>query len=258
MSKFATQEDYLAHRALMEAKVQPDASIEDAAKNITVVYYSSNAEAPEFESKIIADLCRKADHLPLVAVTQKPLEGFTTICVGDVGSTNLNGFRQMLIGAEAAKTRFVLFAEADFLYPKEYFSFVPKKNGMYYYDNVWIVYRLTRYGRGAFKKKMSEGARICDRETFVRVYAKWLRKFPEWTSESLSMRQGDPFLYEHTVGRFYGPPCISFKTGRGLRWTANSMKGPGVQNVLSLPVWGDIPTLRAEMCPDSVGPIDTT
>lgn len=215
--------------------------------SVTLVYYTANSEAPDFESKIVANIKQHSSHLPVISVSQRPMDFGTNINVGPVGCTNLNGFRQMLVGAEAATTPYVLFAEADFLYPKEYFEFVPPGPGMYYYTNVWLVYRIRRYGRGAFKKKMSEGARICDRETFVTTYRKWLAQWPTWSPVRIEKAPGDPFNFEETPGRFDGPPALSWKTGRGLRGVSTAIKDKRYTNVMHLPPWGDIPTLRTHM-----------
>lgn len=64
----------------------------------SIVYYTSNHEKPEFEQKIIDDLLSKRGDLPIISVTQKPMDLGTNICVGDVGLSYLNARRQMLIG----------------------------------------------------------------------------------------------------------------------------------------------------------------
>lgn len=235
---YPTHKDYLREQGERLAQQHTQ-----TAKQVTVVYYTANCEAPLFEAKITERLQQHAGTLPIISVSQKPMALGTNICVGDVGMSNLNGFRQMLIGAEAATTPYVLFAEADFLYPKEYFEFVPPAPGMYYYDSVWIVHRITRYGRGAFRKKMSEGARVCDRESFVRAYDKWLKRWPTWSRTKIDKKCGDPFMFEEHPGRFGGPPVVSFKSGLGLRYVTHHDK----QGVLTLPTWGDIPTLRRTM-----------
>jgi hypothetical protein len=100
--------------------------------DLTVIYYTSNREKPRFEKRIIRSLRHASRGLPIISVSQKPIDLGENICVGDVGVSTHNVFRQFQIGAKAAKTKFVVAAEADCLYPKEYFEFVPEKDDTLY------------------------------------------------------------------------------------------------------------------------------
>ena len=95
--------------------------------DLTVIYYTNNLEKPEFEGRIQKTLKESTDSLgvPIISVSQKPIDFGKNICVGGVGASSQNAFRQLQIGAMEAKTRFVCPAEADFLHPREYFEFVP-------------------------------------------------------------------------------------------------------------------------------------
>lgn len=88
---------------------------------LTVIYYTSNREEKEFENKVKAKLLEVIGKLPLISVSQKPIDFRKNICVGDVGVCDANLFRQIQIGCEAANTPFVISAETDCLYPPEYF-----------------------------------------------------------------------------------------------------------------------------------------
>ena len=95
--------------------------------DLTVIYYTNNLEKPEFEGRIQRTLKETTDFLeiPIISVSQKPIDFGKNICVGEVGASSQNAFRRLQLGAIEAKTRFVCPAEADFLHPREYFEFVP-------------------------------------------------------------------------------------------------------------------------------------
>lgn len=71
---------------------------------LTVLYYTSNHKQPEFERKIIENLKETCGDLPIVSVSQKPLNLGGKICVGNVGLSYLNEWRQILIGTREVKT----------------------------------------------------------------------------------------------------------------------------------------------------------
>jgi hypothetical protein len=140
----------------------------------TIIYYSGNRENQEFEQKIIDNLKEQAGDIPIISVSQKPMNLGKNICVGDVGFSYLNEWRQILIGAKEAKTPYIIFAESDFIYSKDYFRFIPNTDmDMYIYDNIWIVMD-KKFGDYFWNKKSSEGAQICKRKLLIEKYEKHL------------------------------------------------------------------------------------
>jgi hypothetical protein len=209
----------------------------------TIVYYTSNAENEAFEEKIKANILEHKGDIPLISVSQKPIDFGENICVGQVGKFGLNGFRQTLIGAKAAKTPYIIFAESDFLYPRDYFTFEPPdENECYRHDNVWIVWKDTRFG-SYHKKRVSEGAQICGRELLIEMYEKFFEGLPEWCDATTSLKKKEP-LYHYPWKWFTGSPCVSFKTGDGLRSMTNTEKH--IPHESSLPVWGHVRELRKQ------------
>ena len=207
----------------------------------TIIYYTANREDPAFEQKIMDNIMANKGDLPIISVSQKPIDFGENICVGDVGVFGLNGFRQMLVAAKAAKTKYVIFTEADFLYPKDYFEFdPPDEKECYRHDNVWIAFKDPRFG-SYHKKRVSEGAQICNRELLIEMYEKFFEGLPMWCDETTSLKRKEPF-YHYPWKWFTGEPCVSFKTGNGLRSMTNTEKH--IQHEASLPIWGDIKSLR--------------
>lgn len=112
-------------------------------RDTTVIYYTSNREKENFENKIKGRLLGSIGDTPLVSVSQKPIDFGENICVGDVGTSDHNIYRQLQMGCMRATTKYVCTAEADCLYPPSgYFDFSPPdENAAYHYTNVWILYR---------------------------------------------------------------------------------------------------------------------
>lgn len=195
-----------------------------------IIYYSSSTETPEFEKKIQDIIKQNCGDMPIVSVTQKPADMGINICIGEVGKSYQNEFRQILIAARNIDTDYIIFCEADFLYPPEYFQFSPTGENVYRYDNVWLVFNKSNI---YYKKNYSNGAMICKRDFVVESLKKFL------TSE-------DPWVDWEPSTYFSGEvPCVSFRTGKGM--TSKSHFLPGPENKCHiLPMWGNARELKQQ------------
>lgn len=204
------------------------------ASNKTVLYYTGNRKHPGFEAKVQWALAENKGNLPVVSVSQKPVYLGHNICVGEVGASYLNVYRQILIGAKAAKTEYLVFAEDDFLYPQEYFAFDPPGGDFYRLDNTWMVLK-----RGAYHRtKPIGGAQIAKRDFVIRELEHYLGGCPEWFDGNYKIKKpdwnGEPFEL------FSGPPVVAFKATGNLSRSGYSTK----ETTRTLPIWGDVAQLR--------------
>ena len=208
-------------------------------KDVTIFYCSSNREAPEFEKIIRKNILKNCGDLPIISVTQKPIEFGNNICVGtEVGVSGFNFFRQSLIACKAAKTKFVLSTEADCLYPPDYFTFIPERDDICYRNkNLYVMGQHRTY---FFKKE--EGAthaQIVGREFYIKTLEKLFEGESEWSAEQINFpkekfkgKRDDVFEkieYYETEN-----PVIQIKTSNSMRHYTNSYRIPRYE----LPYWG--------------------
>lgn len=216
---------------------------------LTVIYYTSNREDETFEKKIRKKLLDVIGDIPLISVSQKPIDFGHNICVGDVGISNLNTFRQFELGAINAKTPFVIAAEADCLYPREYFEFIPENTNMCCrYDNVWIMYRDSK--AGFVRKEYSECAQIWGRETLIKHYDKRLRG-KGWWNPVLEHGSAVPVIFRKRSWKFFhgDTPVINIKTTEGMHKYTGVLSNQSPLGVKELPYWGAAKKLRRELFP---------
>lgn len=197
----------------------------------TIIYYTSNKEDEKFEQNIRNHLVRSAGSIPIISVSQKPILLGKNICVGEIGASNLNIYKQLLIGCEAATTKFVITAEADCLYPPEYFSFTPPVDNMCYrYENLWILHT---WKEGFYRKNVSQCGQIIGREYFIELLKKIISEIngqeatPVWKT----------FKFDN--------PIVNIKTGRGLRKLTWIDKRVPPRN--EIPYWGSYYKLKEEL-----------
>lgn len=209
----------------------------------TIIYYTSNKEHNDLETRVKENILRVSGGLPIISVSHKPIDFGKNICVGDVGVSGFNMFRQVQIACREANTRFVISAEADCLYPPDYFAFRPDRDDACYRNNNLYVMPDAR----DFFFKKNEGAthaQIVGREFYLATLDKLFENAPEWSPEEKNfpkerLRKEDVFdeILHYTTEN----PVFQIKTHKGMRYYTNSDRTP----IQSIPYWGDGKAVRA-------------
>jgi hypothetical protein len=198
----------------------------------TIVYYTSNGDYPTLESAVRTVIREHSQGLPIVSVSQQPLDFGTNICVGDIGRSRHNIYRQLRIGAEHAQTRFLVVCEADFLYPPQWFQFTPPREDTYYYPKE--CYILWKKKPAFFRKMMQQLTGVVAREHLLRLLDK-LQAYDQEGEQAI-----DPFMrgriYNFTAtAEFDAGPVVTLKTDRQMH-----IKSPhsNENRAEVLPIWG--------------------
>lgn len=204
--------------------------------SVTIVYCSSNKERPEFEGRIVENLIKVTD-LPIISVTQKPMNLGKNICVGDnIGVSGFNFFKQVLIGCEAADTEFIISAEADCLYPPDYFQFIPPRNDVCYRNsNLYVMGDKRDYFY--YKKEGATHAQVVGREFYIETLKKLFEGAPQWSATEKNFpkeRHEKEDVFDHIEYYRTENPVVQIKTGRSMRHFTHSERIP----IYSLPYWG--------------------
>lgn len=210
----------------------------------TIIYYTSNKEKQYFEDRIKANLLQVCGDLPIISISQKPIKLGTNICVGDVGVSGFNMFRQVQIGLKEVKTKFVISAEADCLYPPDYFTFEPKKEDKCYRNtNLYVMPDARDFY--FHKKTGATHSQIVGTKFYLDRLNMLFQDAPEWSIEEFNFpkeryRQEDVFGKNEIEYFKTENPVIQIKTHRGMRYYTSSDRTP----VYKLPYWGDGNKLR--------------
>lgn len=203
-----------------------------------VLYYSSNREAVEFEARIVANILKVCGGLPIVSVTQKPMDLGMNICVGDVGCSGFNMFRQVLIGLEAADADYVISAESDCLYPPDYFSWRPERLDVCYRNSNLYVMPQHR----AFFWRKPEGAthaQVVGRQFYLDRLTWLFNGAPVWNTEEKNFpkeRRRKEDVFEPGQIEFYETenPVVQIKTSQSMRHYTHSDR----MDKHEIPYWG--------------------
>lgn len=217
--------------------------------DLTVVYYTANRERPYFEKRIQERLVRNCAGTPIISVSQKPIELGVNICVGEVGASAQNAWRQLQLGVQAATTKFVCPAEADFIYPREYFQFRPMREDLFYIASpLWVAFAQRGYGHHfSLKPRGSEAAMVVGRQALLDRLEVILAGHSQWGTADAGY-PGEAgkvtFLYSsRTTPRgewTLRTPVVTFKTDQNIhKKTPHDVESkckdlPGIGNVYDL------------------------
>jgi hypothetical protein len=205
--------------------------------DLSLVYITSNRESEYFESKIIETMKESINGLPVVSVSQKPIDFGENICLGDIGAKEENILKQLIIGAKSADTKFITIGESDFLYPKEFFEFVPPRDDTFYYPEhayiFWVHH--SKFYRKNFREMLS----VTNREYFVETLETILYGYDggHISKKIRDIVKQDTFWTDI--------PLLTFKTKQGLHWKSPFSRHDWKRE---LPQWGTADQLREKYC----------
>ncbi len=138
-----------------------------------------------------------AKGLPVVSVTQKPMDlGTNFVYESDTQST-FDLYQQVLLGAKKAKTKYVAMAEDDVLYPYEHFHTRLPSGGKFLYNmNKWSIYTWTSPQIFSFKENRKVLHQMsCERDLLIEALEERFAKYP--TRKSVNSKYfGEPGRYE--------------------------------------------------------------
>lgn len=213
-----------------------------------ILYYSSNQEDPAFEVKIVENLLRVRGGLPIISVTHKPMDLGKNICVGDVGASGFNMFRQVVIGLQATDADVIFSAESDCLYPPDYFQFMPPRLDLCYRNsNLYVMGNKRDYYW--HKPGGATHAQAVGREFYLTRLMGLFHGAPQWSVAEKNFpkeRWGREDVFKKEQVDYWETvnPVVQIKTGRGMRhYTVSARKDIG-----ELPYWGEGIDIRREYC----------
>ncbi len=150
--------------------------------DLTIIYYTDGS-VKDYIGNLVRSYISKAG-VPIISVSQEPIDFGTNICVGKIGRSFESIHKQTLTGAKAAKTKYIALAEHDTLYPDGYFDWLPPSDDTFYYNKnrVFVVAKKgPQYGMYIYYDDARPNADqlICNRELFIEAIEKRLALISE-------------------------------------------------------------------------------
>lgn len=215
--------------------------------DLTVVYYTANIINEHFADNVRFQLSEASKPYPIISVSKKPINFGYNIVV-DSPRSYLNIYRQALIGAKAAKTKYIALAEDDVLYSPEHFKHRSSPGVFAYSVANWGVYTWTKPPVYSWKGRRVLLGLICERELFIEAMEERFAKWPDDTKVNTDI-WAEPGKYERQLGvtvrhteKFWThPPNIVFSHEDALAYAnLGTRKRLGELRATALPYWGSI------------------
>ena len=236
--------------------------------DLTVIYYTSNhleIQNPVFVANTKKQLLKAIGIHPLISVSQKPMDFGTNLCLGDIGRSHRNIYRQILEGCKLAKTKYVAMAEDDILYSYEHFhTYTPKENKFAFDMQKLSLFTWTKPMYTFRTKRMVVNQMIAPREMLIEALEERFARIPVLramgkSDEWINSRWGDPGRYEDLLGitvrpkeEFYSQvPSIVFSHPNAFGYEQNQGKKKRLGDIrmYDIPFWGkaeDVLKLHSE------------
>lgn len=168
--------------------------------SITIIYYTANVVSDVFAENIRNHL---KDHgLPIVSVSHKPINlGKNIVINKKKGFTPkpsaYNVYKQILIGAKRARTKYIACCEDDSLYVKEHFETRPPDDVFYYNLNRWSVNQHFFF----YRRRFGMFACISDRKLMIQTLKTRFRKYDVPVPRTKGAPKiAEPGRYERKLG----------------------------------------------------------
>ncbi len=223
--------------------------------DITIILYTCNEVPLAFASNTYNQLLKAAQGAPIVVVSQKPMPVDEQNIVVDLPRHHLSIYRQALIGAKAADTKYIALCEDDILYSPEHFKYRPKNMLKFAYNmNFWNI---ATWGEPVFTQKLGGrrnlGNLICDRDLFIHAMEERFLRWPEGSKVNLS-NWAEPSKYERHLDVSIrewepfatNPPNIMFSHETALSFgNLGTRKRLGEIRASEIPYWGSATKVRS-------------
>lgn len=228
--------------------------------DLTVLHYTANLIDARFAAETLWRARKAAGRtVTMVCVSQQPgMEKWAHhpadqfVCVGPIGASIYNVYRQVLAGAKLARTPFVACVEDDSLYTPDHFTHRPAADTFAYNANRWVITRrLSADGkrREAFyywRHRTQMAMCIAPRDLLVATLEERFAAYPEPVPHEVAKKTGwgEPGRYERNLGltprklAYFesAQPCVTFNHALGLM--GRRAVKPDDRTCDELPPWG--------------------
>jgi hypothetical protein len=166
--------------------------------DLTIIYYTSNRLPEEVAGRIRSDLLTKIGDCDIISVSHKPIGfGFNIVLGDNMGVNSFNIYRQILIGALAARTTYVACCEDDALYSESHFHHRPNLNCFAYDMNKFGVYTWHHNPMYSYKHRPCMWTCIAPRELLIKTL---IERFSIPDLHRKAKWFGEPGRYDNNLG----------------------------------------------------------
>lgn len=159
--------------------------------DVSIIFYTANLISDYFATKVRENLLASCNGTPIISISHKPMDLGENICVSGMEVSAYSVYKQILMGAKKAKTKYVACAEDDALYVSEHFKHIPPDDTFCYNVNRWSVTRDFYF----YRERRLMSMCIAPTELMIDTLETRFAKYSECTPHF-----GEPGRFEHKLG----------------------------------------------------------
>lgn len=179
----------------------------DTPKELTVIYYTANINSDYFMKNTQKYLLEAVGDTPIISVSFKPTvvgNNCNNIIIGEQPRSNYMIYKQVLIGAKKAKTKYVAMAEDDMLYHPSHFTYRPPSDDIFSYNiNKWSIFSWTKPPIFSYRVRKLMNSLIVTKDALVKTLDERYSKYPDIKKVSRNILKyywGEPGRFENHLG----------------------------------------------------------
>ncbi len=170
--------------------------------DLTIVYYTANVISDWFATNTQEALMEAiGTRIPIVIVSHKPMMWGTHNIIVDFERSHFNIYRQALIGAKKAQTKYIALCEDDVLYSPEHFKYRSSPGKFAYNLGAWSIFTWSDppmfTHKGTVRRNLN--SLICERDLFIEAMEERFAKYPN-PDDSIKDIWAEPGKYERQLG----------------------------------------------------------
>ena len=198
-----------------------------------IVYYTDSELEPILANAVRKRLRMTIGPIPIISVSQKPLDFGTNICVGEKEKSYRMMYEQLLVGLEAAPEGSIVYpVEHDVFYHPSHFAFLPEDDEHAYFNTNRYYYRL---GLSSFVKARGKTAlsQCVARREFLIAHCK--ERLAKWDA---GIENRMHIAYKTFVS---DRPNVDIRHGKNLTPDGDYKRGyyrGQIKGIYNLPGWG--------------------
>jgi len=217
-------------------------------KDLTVIYYTANRLKENFAENVRKQLKTTIGKLPLISLSKKPMDFGLNICEGNTESSVINIYKALLMGAKAAKTKYVALAEDDTLYPPHhFFEYLPPEDTFAFNFSRWNFFTWSRPPCFSLRSRRILATLIAPRQLLIQDLEERFASYPDASKIPLSLMVEPGRDLEQRLGvapkkaiDFYSNiPVVVFSHPEALGFQGlGKRKATGKIKAIEIPYWG--------------------
>lgn len=222
--------------------------------DLTIIYYTANQNSDYFMANTQKYLLEAVGNTPIISISFKPTilgDNCTNYCIGEQKRSNYMIYKQVLMGVQKAKTKYVAMAEDDMLYHPSHFVYRPPSDDIFSYNvNKWSIFSWINPPFFSFRVRKLMNSLIVSRDSLLRNLEQRYNKYPELEKIPPDIYQhywGEPGRFENHLGitpikceEFMSEsPNIMFSTSEALGYLGlGNRKAHGPKRSFFVNPWG--------------------